>query len=193
MSKGGMTYVLSQAQLNSIVELASSKGSEVAIETFRKEKEKLQKSISKQHDHVARAKRMLAGYRRVKAALREEEELTVDEIRDLRFNFLKDLMETPMSDECRTENIVKDKIKSRKKNLYSIHCIEKALELYRAECERSDSEEDKRRFRELYLFYIAEDGKSVVQIAEEENVSEKTVYKDINISCAIMATYMLGV
>lgn len=49
------------------------------------------------------------------------------------------------------------------------------------------------REREVYEYYIAEEEKTVAQIASEECVSEKTVYKDIGNACKIIAVYLLGV
>ncbi len=50
-----------------------------------------------------------------------------------------------------------------------------------------------RCYREVYEYYIAEEEKTVAQIASEECVSEKTVYKDIGNACKIIAVYLLGV
>ena len=63
------------------------------------------------------------------------------------------------------------------------------LKLYKKECNESASEEDKRRCRELCALYIDDNKKSVLQIAEEEMVSDKTVYKDIGIACKILTVY----
>ena len=45
----------------------------------------------------------------------------------------------------------------------------------------------------MYEYYIAEEEKTVAQIASEGCVSEKTVYKDIGNACKIIAVYLLGV
>ena len=53
----------------------------------------------------------------------------------------------------------------------------------------SSSYEDLRRCREIYGLYIDREKKSVSEIAEEENISEKTVYKDVSVACKIIAVY----
>lgn len=63
--------------------------------------------------------------------------------------------------------------------MYYINRIERAIETYREECETSKKPEAMRCYREVYEYYIAEEEKTVAQIASEECVSEKTVYKDI--------------
>jgi predicted DNA-binding protein YlxM (UPF0122 family) len=65
--------------------------------------------------------------------------------------------------------------------------------MYQEECEKSGSEEAKRRYRELRMMYLDEKQYSVSEIAEVEKVSDKTVYKDIGIACGIVAVYLLGI
>ena len=88
--------------------------------------------------------------------------------------------------------LISNSEQKRKENLYCIHCIETAIRLYREECDKITNEEGKRRFRELYALYIADEPMTVPEIAAAENVSEKTVYKDIGIACKIVAVYLLG-
>ena len=65
--------------------------------------------------------------------------------------------------------------------------------MYREECERSGSKEAKRRYRELSMMYLEDREYSVQEISTVENVSEKTVYKDLGIACGIVAVYLLGI
>ena len=92
----------------------------------------------------------------------------------------------------KSETVIIDQEKKRQENLYCIQSIENAIRLYQEECEKSSSEEGKRRFRELYAMYIADEAKSVKEIAETENISEKIVYRDLGIACKIIAVYLLG-
>ena len=64
--------------------------------------------------------------------------------------------------------------------------------MYREECERSGSEEAKRRYRELSMMYLEDREYSVQEISQVEKVSDKTVYKDLGIACGIVAVYLLG-
>ena len=70
--------------------------------------------------------------------------------------------------------------------------VEDLTEMYREECEKSGSEEAKRRYRELSMMYLDEKPYTVQEISEVENISDKTVYKDIGIACGIVAIYLLG-
>ena len=128
----------------------------------------------------------------MKATLSEEAEFTEDEKIELRWKFIEDLMGSSRAVVDKSERTVIDSEKKRQENLYCIHCIENAVRLYGEECDKSSSEEGKRRYRELCAMYIDDEAMTVTEIAEVENVSDKTVYKDLGIACSIMAVYLLG-
>ena len=92
----------------------------------------------------------------------------------------------------KSERTIKDTERKREEDLYCVFRIEKATEMYREECEKSGSEEAKRRYRELSMMYLDEKPYTVQEISEVENISDKTVYKDIGIACGIVAIYLLG-
>ena len=92
----------------------------------------------------------------------------------------------------KSERTIKDTERKREEDLYCVFRIEKATEMYREECEKSGSEETKRRYRELSMMYLDEKPYTVQEISEVENISDKTVYKDIGIACGIVAIYLLG-
>lgn len=181
-------YVLSQEDIDRIASIASKNG----VEAFKKEQEKDLKKRARRDDKVKRTKKMLSSYRRMKATLSEEASFSEDEKIELRWKFIEDLMGTSNSEIGRSELVVMDSEKKRQENLYCLHCIENAVKLYGEECERSSTEEAKRRFRELHRMYIDENPSTVQEIAEDENVSEKTVYKDLMIASSIVAVYLLG-
>ena len=189
MGKGiGVKYVLSQDELNQIAVVASQE----AVKVFQNEQKKAERRRAKNEDKVKRTKKMLSSYRRMKATLSEEAVFTEEEKIELRWKFIEDLMGNSISQAGKSEQGAIDSEKKRQENLYCIHCIESAVRLYGEECEKSSSEEGKRRYRELYSMYISDTPSTVQEIAAEENVSEKTVYKDIGIACSIIAVYLLG-
>lgn len=181
-------YLLSQDEINRIAAIASKE----AVKIYRDEQKKEEKRRAKSEDKVRKTKKMLASYRRMKATLTEEAEFTEEEKIELRWKFVEDLMGSSTALISRSESKVIDTEKKRQENLYCIHCIENAVRLYGEECHKSNSEEGKRRFRELMSMYIDDEALSVLEIAERENVSEKTVYKDLRIASSIIAVYLLG-
>lgn len=182
-------YVLTQEQINQIAAVAG----EEAVKRFRAEQVKSDKKRAREENKVKKTKKMLSSYRRIKATLSDEAEFTEEEQIELRWKFIQDLMESVRETVSRSERTIKDEEKRRQEDLYCIYRIEKATEMYREECEKSGSEEAKRRYRELSMMYLEEKQYSVQEISEVENVSDKTVYKDLGIACGIVAVYLLGI
>ncbi|MDE7354620.1 MAG: MerR family transcriptional regulator [Acetatifactor sp.] len=182
-------YVLTQEQINQIAAVAG----EEAVKRFRAEQVKSDKKRAREENKVKKTKKMLSSYRRIKATLSDEAEFTEEEQIELRWKFIQDLMGSVKETVSRSERTINDGEKRRQEDLYCIYRIEKATEMYREECERSGSEEAKRRYRELSMMYLEEKQYSVQEISEVENVSDKTVYKDLGIACGIVAVYLLGI
>lgn len=182
-------YVLTQEQINQIAAVAG----EEAVKRFRAEQIKSDKKRAREENKVKKTKKMLSSYRRIKATLSDEAEFTEEEQIELRWKFMQDLMGSVRETVSRSERTIKDEEKRRQEDLYCIYRIEKATEMYREECEKSGSEEAKRRYRELSMMYLEEKQYSVQEISEVENVSDKTVYKDLGIACGIVAVYLLGI
>ena len=181
-------YVLTQEQINQIAAVAG----EEAVKRFRAEQVKSDKKRAREENKVKKTKKMLSSYRRIKATLSDEAEFTEEEQIELRWKFIQDLMGTKEA-VSKSERVIQDEEKRRQEDLYCIYRIEKATEMYREECDRSGSEEAKRRYRELSMMYLEEKQYSVQEISEVENVSDKTVYKDLGIACGIVAVYLLGI
>lgn len=182
-------YVLTQEQINQIAAIAGKE----AVRTFRTEQVKAERKRAKEEDKVRKTKKMLSSYRRIKATLSEEAEFTEEEQIELRWKFIQDLMGSVKETISKSERTIKDTEKRRQEDLYCIYRIEKATEMYREECEKSGSEEAKRRYRELSMMYLDEKAYTVQEISEVEKISDKTVYKDLGIACGIVAVYLLGI
>lgn len=186
MGRDGYEVVnLTEDDLAKIIEEAVGRG----IEAYQ------DKNSGKNYEmlRVRRMREMLQSYRRVKKRLDDEPEYTQEEKYQYRLQFIEDLMGDPFSKKAdRTERILVDRERKRKSDFYTVQQIEEALNLYEQECQKG-TEEDARRYRELRLTYIDGDTKmSVADIAIKESVSEKTVYRDLNIACEAMYQYAIG-
>lgn len=181
-----LRYSLTEEQLNKIACIAAEK----AIEAYRLEDVKAKKRLENQSIHITKNK--LKSYRRVKASLVETEEFTEYEKIELRWEFIKDLMGSGLDVIEKSENRIKSFEAKRKRDLFEIQSIDKALSLYKEEVDNSDSDETKRRYRELYSMYIDDKIHSIAEIAEIENISEKIVYRDLGIACKIISVYLIG-
>lgn len=173
-------YEITEKQMRDIAEYASRKG----IEAYKEEKKK--EKIEK----VEKTKEHLEEYRRVKKALEHEEKCSRQEIAELRFKMVKDLMEDIEGREGETERRVKKEREKKQEAMYFVTQMERAMEMYREEAEESRNEEEKRRYREIENIYI-KNNMTVREVAEIENVSEKTVYKDLKIAYTILSTYLM--
>ena len=182
-------YVLTQEQINQIAAVAGKE----AVQTFRVEQVKAEKKRAREENKVKKTKKMLSSYRRIKATLSDEAEFTEEEQIELRWKFIQDLMGSAREAVSKSERVIQDGEKRRQEDLYCIYRIEKATEMYREECERSGSEEAKRRYRELSMMYLEDREYSVQEISQVEKVSDKTVDKDLGIACGIVAVYLLGI
>ena len=182
-------YVLTQEQIDQIAAVAGKE----AVQIFRVEQRKVEKKRAREEDKAKKTKKMLRSYRRMKAALADEEEFTEEEKAELRWKFIQDLMGSAKETVSKSERVMQDGEKRRQEDLYCIYRIEKAAEMYQEECERSGSEEAKRRYRELRMMYLEDREYSVQEISQVEKVSDKTVYKDLGIACGIIAVYVFGI
>jgi hypothetical protein len=182
-------FVLTQEQINQIASIAGKEGACV----FRKEQIEAEKEHSRKENKVKKTKKLLKSYRRIKNTLSDESEFTEEEQIELRWKFIQDLMGNAKDAGSRSERTIKDTEKRRQEDLYCIYRIEKAVEMYKEECEKSGNEEAKRRYRELSMMYLDEKMYTVQEISEVEKISDKTVYKDLGIACGIVAVYLLGI
>lgn len=181
-------YVLTQEQINQIAAIAGKE----AVHIFRTEQVEAEKKRAREENKVKKTKKMLSSYRRIKATLSDEAVFTEEEQIELRWKFIQDLMGNAKDTVSKSERVMQDGEKRRQEDLYCIYRIEKAVDMYREECEKSGSEEAKRRYRELSMMYLEEKEHTVQEISQVEKVSDKTVYKDLGIACGIVAVYLLG-
>lgn len=182
-------YVLTQEQINQIAAIAGKE----AVQTFRAEQAKVEKKRAREENKVNKTKKMLSSYRRIKATLSAEARFTEEEQIELRWKFIQDLMGNARETVSKSERIIQNGEKRRQEDLYYVHHIEKAIDMYREECEKSGNEEAKRRCRELSMMYLADKQYTIQEISQIENVSDKTIYKDLGIACAIVSVYLLGI
>lgn len=181
-------YVLTQEQISQIAAVGAQEG----VKAFKEEQRKEERKRKKEEDKVRKTKKLLSSYRRIKATLSDGEQFTPDEQAELRWKFIEDLMGNAKDIVGKSERTIKDAERKREEDLYCAFRIEKAVEMYREECEKSGSKDAKRRYRELKMMYLEEKPYTAQEISRVENISDKTVYKDIGIACGIVAIYLLG-
>lgn len=71
--------------------------------------------------------------------------------------------------------------------------VDKMLEVYRKTCEESPYPEEQRRWRIIRDMYLSDEEWTVKQLADRENIAERTVYKDITAACRRLTALIFGV
>jgi hypothetical protein len=185
--------IMTPESFKELYRMAAEIGGQEALKVFRKEQETEEKRREMKEDKVRKTKKLLRSYRRFKAAMSCEDEFTIPEKIELRWKFIEDLMMSREAGVSRSERAISDSEKKRQENLYCVHSLDRAIEMYRDECEKTGSEEAKRRYRELKMMYLEKEHYSVQEIAKIEKVSDKTVYKDLGIASGIVSVYLFGI
>jgi predicted transcriptional regulator len=67
------------------------------------------------------------------------------------------------------------------------------LKYFRIACEQSGREEEMRWYRIIMKTYIDEERKTAEQIAEEEHIERRTVYKNINAAIKPLSALIFGI
>lgn len=186
-----MSNKLPSELVTKVTLIAAKAGTEAGVDAFLKEMGKYERK--KKSEMVKKVKDSLRGYRGVKKALKTEIELTEEEKVERRFSFFKDCMETPSNVPLKSEKKMIEDEKIRVNNLIKLKKIEYAMQFYKEEGELACNEEEKRRYRVIKALYIDDTPMSVQELAEAENVSEKTIYRDIGIACKMLAFYINGI
>ena len=161
-AKSEAIFPLTQEQINQIAAIGAKEG----VRAYKEEQKKEERRRKKEDSKVRKTKKLLSSYRRIKATLSDGEQFTPEEQAELRWKFIEDLMGNTREIAGKSERTIKDTERKR--------------------------EEAKRRYRELSMMYLDEKPYTVQEISEVENISDKTVYKDIGIACGIVAIYLLG-
>lgn len=71
--------------------------------------------------------------------------------------------------------------------------VNKMLECYEIMCQRSKRKDDKRHWRILDGLYIAEDAMTAEELAKQEHIDKRTVYRDIDICVSDLTALLFGV
>jgi len=160
--------------------------SDYIISTLREEEESL---VQNRYDRKrANIKLLLRNYRDIvkyvdKAAYEASE---LDD--DLTLQDILELMGGSRRESFRVESIRENVATAR----IIVDHMDRMLEVYRLSCEASDKEEDRRRYRVLCAMYIDEAKKTPEEIAQEEIVDKRTVYRDIDAAAETLAVLFFG-
>ena len=159
----------------------------VAVAEYEQVEAKKRKDVEKRY--IGYTRKALEGFRALKASIADEKSMTIDEVDYKRFEFLKDLMDPR---EIQTTRKFEGEAKIRIENRFYVKKIEMALSYLKKEIEAFGSEEMERKYRVVMAMYINKKRLTPREIAENENINERTVYKDVTAICKILSIYLYG-
>ena len=181
------TISITQATLDRITDRAAEVAAEKAIAVFREQAEAAEKE--KFDRRYRNTKLLLENYRDFtdygeKAIYRLYEKLD-DDIIDV-----IELMDGRRADQHgKIESIERGVVRTRA----IMNHVNTMLEVYQKSCESSPYQEEKRRWRVIEGLYLNKVPKSVQEIAEEEFINERTVYKDVKAACKRLTALIFGI
>lgn len=181
-----------QAAVNLGVTIGAAAGADVGAKAAVKAVERERKAYrKKQYDwKYQNTKLLLRNYRRLNAYYQNAIFSIEDaEEADESFEDIMRSMGRPADEEIFVESIQKNYLATR---IIMTH-VNKMLECYEVMCERSNRQDDKRHWRVLEGLYLSENYTTAEQIAKQEHIDKRTVYKDIDVCAADLTALFFGV
>ena len=159
---------------------------EYVIDRYHEEQEKSKKV---RYDKRLRNTRMLLrNYRELishsENAIYEASQVDNEDLFDI-----LDLMSNNAGNQFYIESIKTSAARTR----LIIEHVNEMLELYKVYCEKSLKQEDMRRYRAIYALYIQPEPKTCEQIAEEEGVEPRTIYRDVSTAVEKITFLIFGI
>ena len=164
MGKAAKRYMIDDEQLRMICETAARAG----VEAYKEEHTRAE---------IERSNRENSVYDKNTSAdtdLKEVLELMSGNFRDKDFTVLS----------------IKEKVSRTKMMMEHVDAM---IEVYRKHCEASPDPEELRRYEIIEQMYMSECPKKPSEIAEGENITVSTVYRDIDKACKKLAVLFFGI
>lgn len=181
-----------QAAVNLGVTIGAAAGAEVGAKAAIKAVERERKAYRKQQYDwkYHNTKLLLRNYRRLNAYY-ENAVFSIDDAEEIDESF-EDIMRSmgrPADEEIFVESIQKNYLTTR---IIMTH-VNKMLDCYEIMCKRSNRQDDARHWRVLEGLYISDDYTTAEEIAKQEHIDKRTVYRDVDICAADLTALFFGV
>ena len=187
MGIGAANYI---AMGSRIMEIAVQRGTEAGIKAamdyLAEEKKQLKKG---RYDRRLRNTRLLLKNYRSFRNYAKNAVYKASQLKENAVDILDGLDEYSFDDSLYIESIKK----SQQRTLIILKHIDEMLRYYRIDCEQSGKDEELRRYRIIVAYYINEQRKSAEQIAEDEHIERRTLYKDINMALKPLSALIFGI
>lgn len=187
MGIGAANYI---AMGSRIMEIAVQRGTEAGIKAamdyLAEEKKQLKKG---RYDRRLRNTRLLLKNYRSFRNYAKNAVYKASQLKENAVDILDGLDEYSFDDSLYIESIKK----SQQRTLIILNHIDEMLRYYKIDCEQSGKDEELRRHRIIVAYYINEQRKSAEQIAEDEHIERRTLYKDINMALKPLSALIFGI
>ena len=161
---------------------------DIVIEKYKEEVERAKKT--KFDKRLRNTKLLLRNFRE----LSQHSDSAIYEAAQVQDESLAEILEMMSGNFSGDNELYIDSIKkSSARTGIIIEHVREMMMLYESYCDRSQKPEDKRRYRTVNSLYIDETPKNVQQIAREEAIDERTVYKDVDAACEKLSALIFGV
>lgn len=173
-------------EMEHVIKVAAEVGAQAAIDAYNKE---IARAKNERVDRRLRnTKLLLRNYRMFKAHA-ENAVYDVQEIDENPYDII-DLM----TDRWQDSDVIVESIKqSVTRTVTIVTHIDTMLHLYESYCVNSGNPEELRRWEIMRRLYIDDPPVSIRQLANEYFVTERTIYRDIDIACERIAALMFGI
>jgi len=161
-------------------------GIKAAMDYLAEERDKSRKSRYDRRLHNTRL--LLKNYRLFKKHA-EGAIYNAKQVRESAIDILDGLDDIMLNDGAYVEGIKK----SQQRTIVILHHIEEMLNFYRISCEQSGKPEEMRRYRVIMAMYIDDQKLTAQQIAENECIENRTIYKDITNAVKPLSALIFGI
>lgn len=173
-----------------IIKLAAEAGAKAAMDKLEQERKRDRAELA---DRRLRNTKLLLRYFRVFRAYADNAVYQIEEI-ETPEQILAELMMPGKDNTAFVESIKK----SVARTVTIVKHIDVMLKLYQSYCFTYGNDEDQRRWRVINELYIrdlqsGERPASIQTLAREENVVDRTIYRDIDIAAGQIGAFMFGI
>lgn len=172
-----------------IIKIAAEVGAKAGIEAFNKQQRLTQ--AERADRRLRNTKLLLRNYRCFKDHCESaifEAKLHADESSESFFDVM-DTLDLSGSSALYVESIKR----SAARTLIIVKHIDNMLRLYDIYCVQSRNPEEERRNKVIHGLYIDENCLSIKDLSEYLHVTDRTIYRDIDIACERIAALIFGI
>lgn len=170
----------------SIIRIAAEAGAKAGIEAYNRQLHRAQ--VERVDRRLRNTKLLLRNYRMFKEHC--ENAVYKTEVADEEDFFdVMDTMDSYGSSTLYVESIKK----SVARTATIVKHIDVMLQLYDIYCAQSKNPEEERRNKVIHGLYIDEDHKTIKELSESLYVTDRTIYRDIDIACERIAALIFGI